>query len=441
MSKIKCPHCSEVFTVDKSGYMEVAAQIRDSEFDKELQKRLEAMEKTKEAELRLIKSESEVEFDKELSKSKQEIEKLNLKLEQAIKDKNNEVELERAKLETSLEKKLMESKESIQRLEAIISQSKTEKELAIKEEESRNKEKLNESSLTILKLQNDLESQKSNSELEIKKQKELFDEKIKQKDESIDYYKDLKSKMSTKMVGESLELHCETEFNKLRSTGFQKSYFEKDNDSKTGSKGDYIFKDYNDNNTEIVSIMFEMKNEMETTATKKKNEDFLKELDKDRNEKGCEYAVLVSMLEADNDYYNTGIVDMSYRYPKMYVIRPQFFIPIITLLRNASLNSLQYKEELVDMQNQNIDISNFESEMNEFKEKFGTNYERAGKKFQKAIEDIDKSISSLEKAKEDLLASERNLRLANDKAQDLTIKKLTKNNPTMKAKFEEISPS
>ncbi|MBQ9599403.1 MAG: DUF2130 domain-containing protein, partial [Clostridia bacterium] len=268
--------------------------------------------------------------------------------------------------------------------------------------------------------------------------RESYEEKLKSKDEQIEYYRDFKARQSTKMIGESLEQHCEMEFNKMRAAGFKNAYFEKDNDARTGSKGDFIFRESSEDGTEFISIMFEMKNEADQTATKHKNEDFLKELDKDRNEKGCEYAVLVSLLEADNDFYNTGIVDMSHRYPKMYVIRPQFFVPMITLLRNAALNSLQYREELAVIQNQNIDISNFEADMNDFKDKFARNYRIASDKFKKAIDEIDKTIDHLQKTKEALLSSENNLRLANNKAEDLTIKKLTRNNPTMKAKFDEL---
>lgn len=283
-----------------------------------------------------------------------------------------------------------------------------------------------------------IETNEKNAQLKEQTLKESYEEKLKGKDEQIAYYKDFKAKQSTKMVGETLEQHCEIEFNKLRATGFQNAYFEKDNDAKSGSKGDFIFKEFSDDGTEFISIMFEMKNEMDETATKHKNEDFFKELDKDRNEKKCEYAVLVSLLEADNELYNTGIVDVSYRYPKMYVIRPQFFIPMITLLRNASLNALQYKQELAVIRNQNIDISHFEEDMNEFKDKFSRNYRLASEKFKKAIDEIDKTIDHLQKTKDALLSSENNLRLANNKAEELSIKKLTRNNPTMAAKFAEL---
>ena len=279
-----------------------------------------------------------------------------------------------------------------------------------------------------------------NSEWELK-EKSLLDkhaDELRLREEQIAYYKDFKAKQSTKMIGESLERHCENEFNKIRATAFQNAYFEKDNDARTGSKGDYIYREYSDTGVEFISIMFEMKNEMDTTATKHKNEDFFKELDKDRREKNCEYAVLVSMLESDNDFYNSGIVDVSYKYPKMYVVRPQFFIPIITVLRNAALNSLQYRAELEVIRNQNIDITHFEEDINDFKDKFSRNFRLASEKFRKAIDEIDKTIDHLQKTKEALLSSENNLRLANNKAEDLTIKRLTRGNPTMAEKFAQL---
>ena len=287
-------------------------------------------------------------------------------------------------------------------------------------------------------LQGQIDHSKMEYQLKERNLKEKYDTLLQTKDEQIAYYKDFKLKQSTKMIGESLEQHCEIEFNKLRATGFQNAYFEKDNDARTGSKGDYIYREFDENGTEIISIMFEMKNENDQTSSKHKNEDFLKELDKDRNEKNCEYAVLVSMLEADNELYNTGIVDKSHRYEKMYVIRPQFFIPIITILRNAAIHSLQYKNELIEIRNQNIDITHFEESINDFKARFSKNYQAASTKFNKAIEEIDKTISHLQKTKEALLSSERQLQLANNKAEDLSIKRLTRNNPTMKKKFEEL---
>ncbi len=388
MQEIKCPKCGEIFKVDESGYASIVKQVRDNEFSKDLKER-------------------EMQFEKEK--------------ENAIKIAINEAHSEISSLKNKIE--LLESNNKLEIIEAV---SEKEKEIADHKEK-------------IALLNGQLESQEKSSKLKEQTIKESYEEKLKNKDEQIAYYKDFKSKQSTKMVGESLEQHCEIEFNKLRATGFQNAYFEKDNDARTGSKGDFIFKEMSEDGTEFISIMFEMKNEMDTTATKHKNEDFLKELDKDRREKNCEYAVLVSLLEADSEFYNTGIVDMSYKYPKMYVIRPQFFIPIITLLRNAALNSLQYKKELSVIRNQNIDISNFEAEMNDFKDKFATNYKRASDKFKKAIEEIDKTIDHLQKTKDALLSSENNLRLANNKAEDLSIKRLTRNNPTMAQKFAELN--
>ena len=380
MQEIKCPKCGEVFQVDESGYAAILKQVRDSEFSKEV----------KNIELQFA-------HDKQSA-----LEVLRLENEKKISEKINEKDIEIANLKNKLE--------------------------------TFNKDK----ELELNKILN--EKNLSEKEFQLKEQslKEQYEDKLRFKDEEIARYKDFKAKLSTKMIGESLEQHCETEFNKLRATGFQSAYFEKDNDIKSGSKGDYIYREY-DNEVEFISIMFEMKNEADTTTTKKKNEDFFKELDKDRREKNCEYAVLVSLLEGDSELYNTGIVDVSHKYPKMYVIRPQFFIPIITILRNAALNSLNYKHELEVIKTQNIDISNFEAEMNDFKDKFSRNFRLASEKFQKAIEEIDKTIDHLQKTKEALLSSENNLRLANNKAEDLSIKRLTKNNPTMEAKFQALN--
>lgn len=391
MHEIKCPKCGEVFKVDESGYASIVKQVRDEEFSKELSERRE-------------------EFERE---------------------KKNAVELAQSKTAEKLKDEIAALKIKNERLEA-------EKKLAVKEATDGAEKKLLEQKEKITELKGMIESNEKTAELKEKSLKESYEEKLKGKDEQIAYYKDLKARQSTKMVGETLEQHCETEFNKLRATGFKNAYFEKDNDVRSGSKGDFIFRESSDDGTEFISIMFEMKNEMDETATKHKNEDFFKELDKDRNEKKCEYAVLVSMLEADSELYNTGIVDVSYRYPKMYVIRPQFFIPMITLLRNAALNSLEYKQELAVIRSQNIDISHFEEDMNEFKEKFSRNYRIASEKFKKAIEEIDKTIDHLQKTKDALLSSENNLRLANSKAEELTIKKLTKNNPTMADMFEKL---
>ncbi len=398
MQEIKCPKCGEVFQVDESGYAAIVKQVRDKEFEKEMDSRSAQFETEKETAVKLATIETEQDYKEQLNKKDLKIAELEAKIDACKKD-----------------------------TELAITKAITDKEKEIAEKEN-----------VITKLNGQIETSEKESLLKEQSLKEQYEEKLRFKDEEIAHYKDFKSKLSTKMVGESLEQHCEIEFNKLRATGFQNAYFEKDNDASSGSKGDFIYRDKDDTGVEFISIMFEMKNEMDSTSTKKKNEDFLKELDKDRREKNCEYAVLVSLLEPDSELYNTGIVDMSHKYPKMYVIRPQFFIPIITLLRNAALNSLSYKQELAVIRNQNIDISNFENEMNEFKEKFAKNYELASRKFKTAIEEIDKTIDHLQKTKEALLSSENNLRLANNKAEDLSIKRLTRNNPTMAAKFAEI---
>ena len=377
MQEIKCPNCGEVFQVDETVYDKIVKQVRDREFDRELERREELL----------------------ASKNELEIEKLNARLSAAC----------------------------------------TEKKLAVNQANSEKERELAEKDILISKLKGEIASKDNENKLKTQALKEQYEEKIKLKDEQIEYYRDFKAKQSTKMVGESLEQHCDYEFNKIRASAFPNAYFEKDNDARSGSKGDFIFRDMDENGTEFISIMFEMKNETDTTSTKKKNEDFFKELDKDRREKNCEYAVLVSLLEIDNELYNTGIVDVSYKYPKMYVVRPQFFIPIITLLRNAAMNSLEYRQELETIRHQNIDISNFEEKMNLFKEGFSRNYRLASDKFQTAIDEIDKSISHLQKIKDALISSENNLRLANDKAEDLTIKKLTRGNPTMKALFDAQS--
>nr|MCR5231850.1 DUF2130 domain-containing protein [Acholeplasmatales bacterium] len=391
--------------------------------DKALSDRLEAQKKALEA----IHNKNMLESEQAL---KLEIERLK-----------NQLLSKDIEAKTSLALKESELKEAyseqIQKLNNTISNNKTENELAIQKALALKEGELQDKSKKILELESNIETNKLAFDLEKKQIEETYKEKLHMKDEEVSYYKDLKTKMSTKMVGETLEQHCQIEFNRIRTTAFPNAYFEKDNDARSGSKGDFIFREKDLDGTEFLSIMFEMKNEMNTTQTKHKNEDFLKELDKDRNEKGCEYAVLVSMLEADNEFYNTGIVDMSYRYPKMYVIRPQFFIPMITLLRNAALNTVSYKKELIAVKNQNIDVSNFENQMLDFQEKFGRNYDLAQKQFKTAIDEIDKSIDHLNKIKEALTSSERNLRLANDKAQDLSIKKLTRSNPTMKKLFDE----
>lgn len=409
MQEIKCPKCGEIFQVDESGYASIVKQVRDKEFTKEIESRKAQFESEKDNAVQLAKLEAEKLFNEKLSKKETELAETEVKKDKEIAELKNKLanfdkdkELEINKLMTKLNNELTEKESHITTLKG--EKALTEKECQLKEQSL----------------------------------KEQYEEKLRFKDEEIARYKDFKSKLSTKMVGESLEQHCEIEFNQLRATGFKNAYFEKDNDAKTGSKGDYIYRDKDVEGIEFISIMFEMKNEMDTTSTKKKNEDFLKELDKDRREKNCEYAVLVSLLEPESELYNAGIVDMSHRYPKMYVIRPQFFIPIITLLRNAAGNSLEYKRELEIIKAQNVDVSNFEAEMNDFKDKFSRNFRLASEKFQKAIEEIDKTIDHLQKTKEALLSSENNLRLANNKAEDLSIKRLTKNNPTMAAKFEEL---
>ncbi len=398
MQEIKCPKCGEVFQVDESGYAAIVKQVRDSEFSKELELRENQFETEKENAIQLAKLSAEKELNEKLSKKDTEIAELKNKIASFDKDK----ELEISKLITKMNAELLEKDANISKLKS--DSALTEKECQLREQSL----------------------------------KEQYENQLRFKDEEIERYKDFKTRLSTKMLGETLEQHCEIAFNQLRATGFQKAYFEKDNDAKTGSKGDYIYRDYDSDNNELISIMFEMKNEADTTSTKKKNTDFLKELDKDRKEKKCEYAVLVSMLEPDNELYNNGIIDMSHHFEKMYVVRPQFFIPIITILRNAALNSMEYRKELAVIRSQNIDVSNFEEAMNDFKDKFSKNYEIASKKFKLAIEEIDKTIDHLQKTKEALLSSENNLRLANNKAEDLTIKKLTRNNPTMQAKFEAL---
>jgi hypothetical protein len=399
MNEIICPHCKKAFKVDEAGYADILKQVRDQKFEEEIHARLQLAEQSKLDAIKLTEA--------------------NVKntIQQTISEKDKQLADLKAELEKAEMQKRIDITEAVKRIE------KERDDLANKIQNKELEKQVLEKNLI----------EKFNAEIKAK------DEIIKIKDQEIDFRKDLKQKLSTKMLGETLEQHCEIEFNKLRATAFPKAYFEKDNDSKTGSKGDYIYKENDEFGNEIISIMFEMKNEGDETATKKKNEDFFKELDKDRTEKKCEYAVLVSLLEADSELYNAGIVDVSHKYPKMYVVRPQFFIPIITLLRNAAMNSMQYKAELAQMRNENIDITNFEESINVFKESFAKNYEMAARKFKTAIEEIDKTIDHLQKTKEALLSSVNNLRLANNKADDLTIKKLTKGNPTMIAKFNELN--
>ena len=402
MNEIICPHCKKTFQVDESGFADILKQVRDDQFEQEIHKRLQLAENEKASAVLLAEEKTKSELRTEFVKLQKELTELK-------SAKDSEIIKLQAKVDASETEKKLALNEAVNKLE------KERDSLAGKLEHKETEAKLLESSLVT-----------------------KYESELKSKEEMIAYYKDMKAKLSTKMVGETLELHCETEFNRLRATAFQNAYFEKDNDASSSSKGDYIYKESDQNGNEIISIMFEMKNEDDQTATKKKNEDFLKELDKDRNQKSCEYAVLVSLLEADNELYNTGIVDVSHKFKKMYVIRPQFFIPMITLLRNAALNSMQYKSELADIKAQNIDVTHFEDDINEFKLSFSKKTDLAFDQFTKAITEIDKSIERLSKVKEGLMKSGNNLRLANNKATDLTIKRLTRNNPTMKAKFDEL---
>ena len=420
MNEIICPNCKKAFKVDEAGFADILKQVRDHQFEEELEKRLKLADNEKESAIKLAEANLKNKMQEDLAKKDKELLELKAKTEKDFADQLAKKETELASAKAKLENAETEKKLSV--TEAV---QKIEKERDAFANEVKNKE------LEKVNLENTLKQQFA-TELKTK------DEIIKMKDEEITLRKDMKLKLSTKMIGETLEQHCETEFNKLRATAFQNAYFEKDNNTSSGSKGDFIYRENDEHGNEIISIMFEMKNESDTTATKKRNEDFFKELDKDRNEKKCEYAVLVSLLEAESEYYNTGIVDVSHKFTKMYVVRPQFFIPIITLLRNASMNSMQYKAELSLMKNQNIDITNFEENINSFKVGFAKNYDLASRQFKTAIDEIDKTMDHLQKTKDALLASVNNLRLANNKAEDLTIKKLTYNNPTMKAKFDEL---
>ena len=465
MREIKCPNCGKAFTVDEAGYADIIKQVRDSEFEAQLHERLELAEREKRTALELARATADGERQQAEAVKNEEIQKLQAKLEAnetaqrlAIAEALGEVEKQRdalanelaqtwqeriaaaqlaeAKLAAEVQQTAAAKDKEIQELRARVEADETARKLAVAEALGAVEKERDE-------LKNGLERAELEKQLAEKSLKERYEVQLKDREEQIERLRDLKARLSTKMIGETLEQHCETSFNQIRATAFPGAYFEKDNDASTGSKGDYIFRDYHrDGSTqggiEIVSIMFEMKNESDTTATKHKNEDFFKELDKDRTEKGCEYAVLVSLLEPDSELYNTGIVDVSHRYPKMYVVRPQFFIQIITLLRNAAMNALQYKTELELVKAQNIDITNFEGELDAFKSAFGRNYELASKQFEEAIKHIDSSIAQMQKVKDQLLRSENNLRLANNRAQDVTIKKLTRGNPTMQAKFAEI---
>ena len=459
MQEIRCPNCGEVFQVDEKGYDQIARQIRDKEFSKELERREKELEARQEKELELIRMQEEKEYNAGISKKEAEISakeqmiaelkiKLdasetakNLAVSEAVEKKNQELSQEvRANSEKIAKKdaEISERDRKIAELQAKLEAGETAKQLAVAEAVEKKNEELSKKATEIADLRGELKNKETESRLHEQSLKEQYENSLKAKDEQIEYYKDFKARQSTKMIGESLEQHCLAQFNSIRMTAFPHAYFEKDNDARTGSKGDFIYRECGEDGTEFISIMFEMKNEADTTATKHKNEDFFKELDKDRKEKNCEYAILVSMLESDNEFYNNGIVDVSYRYPKMYVIRPQFFIPIITLLRNTALNSLHYRQELQMVRNQQIDILHFEENMNAFKEGFARNYRLASEKFATAIDEIDKTIDHLQKTKAALLSSENNLRLANNKADELSIKKLTKNAPTVKAMFDEL---
>jgi len=427
MHEIICPHCSKAFKIDEAGYADILKQVRDSEFDQQLHDRLSLAEKEKDSAIELARAKLTNELQQSASAKDATIQELKGQLQAAEA-------LAKAELANELLKTATAKEAEIQSLKAQLDAKETAQKLAINEALSAVEKERDA-------LKGDLDRAALEKQLAANALREKYETQIKDRDDAIERLRDMKARLSTKMVGETLEQHCETEFNRLRATAFQKAYFEKDNDSKGGSKGDYIFRDLDEAGTEIVSIMFEMKNENDPTATKKKNEEFLKELDKDRTEKGCEYAVLVSLLEPESELYNTGIVDVSHRYAKMYVVRPQFFIPIITLLRNAAQNSLQYKTELAVVKAQNIDITNFERKLDAFKQGFARNYELASNSFGDAIKAIDKSMADLQKTKDALLNSDRNLRLANDKAQDVTIKKLTRGNPTMADKFAELKGS
>lgn len=427
MHQIKCPHCGKEFTIDEASYADILNQVRTKEFNDEIHEKLKQIKKQHQSELELIEEKANNALEKKVAEKEKELKELNNK----IANFANEKEILKKDTERAMLDQISEKEKKIAELGSKLQALESNKKLELIESST-----IKEKEIADLKAK--LQLREKEAELEKNSIKEKYEIEIKQKDETIAFYKDFKAKQSTKMIGESLEQHCEIEFNRLRMTAFQNAEFGKDNDAKTGSKGDYIYREYDKSGTEIISIMFEMKNEGDETATKKKNEHFFKELDKDRNEKKCEYAILVSMLEADNELYNNGIVDVSYAYDKMYVIRPQFFIPIITLLRNAAMNSLKYKQEVALMREQNIDITNFEEDLNAFKEGFARNYDLASRKFKAAIDEIEKTITHLQKTKDALLSSENNLRLANNKAEDLTVKKLIKNNPTMKEKFKNV---
>ena len=460
MHEINCPHCGKAFKIDEAGYADILKQVRDGEFEKQLHERLALAEQDKQNAVELARAKAASEMQKAAAARDSEIQELRARLDAgevarklAVAEALHAVEKDRDALANELAQEKLDKQSASQLAEARLV-NELQKAAATKDTEIQGlkarldaieiaqKLEITKAVHAVEKDRDELKSGLERAELEKKlaeqSLRDKYETQIKDRDDAIERLRDMKARLSTKMVGETLEQHCETEFNRTRATAFPKAYFEKDNDARTGSKGDYIFRDSDEAGTEIVSIMFEMKNESDRTATKNRNEDFLKELDKDRTEKGCEYAVLVSLLEPDSELYNTGIVDVFHRYPKMYVVRPQFFLPIITLLRNAALNTLKYKSELALVKAQNIDITNFESDLDTFKAAFAKNYDLASRRFQTAIEEIDKSIDHLQKTKEALLGTDRNLRLAHDKAQDVTLKKLTRGNPTMAAKFAEL---
>lgn len=460
MNDIICPHCGKAFKIDEAGYADILQQVRDSDFEHQLHERLELAEREKQAAIELARAQLSAAWQKQSAEREAEVQRLKAQLEAgevarqlAVAQALSEVEKQRDALASELDKARQETQAVRQLAEAQrladLQKTAASKDSEIQDLKARLAEVALSQKLAITEALASVEKQRdelqaSLAQARLEKQlaeqslKERYEVQLKDRDDAIERLRDMKARLSTKMVGETLEQHCETEFNRIRATAFPRAYFEKDNDARTGSKGDYIFRDTDESGTEIVSIMFEMKNESDATATRKRNEDFLKELDKDRTEKGCEYAVLVSLLEPDSELYNTGIVDVFHRYPKMYVVRPQFFIPIITLLRNAAMNTVRYKAELALVKAQNIDITHFESRLESFKSAFARNYDLASGHFQKAIAEIDKSIDHLQKTKDALLGADRNLRLANDKAQDVTIKKLTRGNPTMAAKFAAL---
>lgn len=472
MQEIKCPHCGKEFTLDEAGYADILQQVRDSAFEQQLHERLELAELDKRnalelarsqaaAELQRATAEQQAELQRAATDRAAEVQRLQAQLDAgetarklAVAEALGAVEKERDALAAELAQAKRDTETEVERIESTLTARMQQQEAARAAELQELRAKVESGDLSrrlaiteavgaVEKqrdaLKSDLERAELEKQLAEKALQERYETQIKDRDDAIERLRDMKARLSTKMIGETLEQHCEMTFNQFRATAFPNAYFEKDNDARSGSKGDFIFRDHDLAGLEIVSIMFEMKNEADGTATKHRNEDFLKELDKDRTEKGCEYAVLVSLLEPDNELYNGGIVDMSHRYPKMYVVRPQFFLPLITLLRNAALGAMRYKAELEHVKSQNIDITNFESELDGFKDAFGRNYDLASRQFQEAIKRIDTSIAEMQKVKDNLLKSENNLRLANDKAQGVSIKKLTRGNPTMQTKFAELS--